>query len=318
MNKRPLGRTGIKVSEIAFGGVEIGLPYGIGVKSKADMLSEPEAIYLLHSAIDSGINFFDTARMYGASESILGRAFQDKRDKVVICSKCRHFRDDYGNLPDSSKLKDLIETSLNESLAALQTEFIDVYMLHQADLEILDNDKISDTFLNLKKRGTIRATGVSTYSVEETKKAIDCGVWDVVQLPFNLMDQSQETHFPLAAQRGVGIVVRSVLFKGLLSDRGRNLHPALNDVEAHLKLYKEVLSESAPDLPTLATKFALSSKQVSSVLVGIDRMEYLQKALAAANGVYLDEKALTRAKELCYPDLQFLDLVKWEKKGWLT
>jgi len=78
MNKRLLGQTGIQVSEIAFGGVEIGLPYGIGIKSKADMPSREESVRLLHTAVDSGINFFDTARMYGLSESIMGNAFKDR------------------------------------------------------------------------------------------------------------------------------------------------------------------------------------------------------------------------------------------------
>jgi aryl-alcohol dehydrogenase-like predicted oxidoreductase len=191
-------------------------------------------------------------------------------------------------------------------------------MLHQADVQILDNETIANTFLNLKKKGVIRATGVSTYTVGETKKAIDSGVWDVVQLPFNLMNQSQEVHFSLAAQLDVGIMVRSVLFKGLLSEKGENLHPALKDVQAHLNLYAELLSESIPDMPTLAIKFALSFGQVSSVLIGIDRMVYLQKSLAAANGVYLDNKMLARARKLCYPDPQFLDLLKWDKMGWLT
>ena len=83
-------------------------------------------------------------------------------------------------------------------------------------------------------------------------------------------------------------------------------------------MYKELLSESVPDLPTLATKFALSFEQVSSVLVGIDRMEYLQKSLTAADGIYLNEERLARAKKLFYPNPQFLDLVKWERMGWLT
>ncbi|NOY61221.1 MAG: aldo/keto reductase [Calditrichaeota bacterium] len=318
MNQRPLGNTGIRVSEIAFGGVEIGLPYGIGVQSEADMLSESEAIRLLHAAIDSGVNFFDTARMYGASEAIMGKAFRDRRDRVVICTKCRHFRDSQGGLADSDALKKIIETSLHESLSALQSDFVDVYMLHQADREILEHEDIAETFQNLKARGLIRATGVSTYKVEETQKAIDSGAWDVLQVPFNLMDQSQSEMFPLAARRGVGIVVRSVLFKGILSEKGRNLHPALKDVEAHLKLYEELLGDSLPDLPTLATKFALSFNQVSSVLVGIDRMEYLQKALTAADGDYLDEKTLARARELRYPEPEFLNLVKWDRMGWLS
>jgi len=317
MNQRLLGKTGIKVSEIAFGGVEIGLPYGIGVKSEADMISESEAINLLHSAIDHGINFFDTARMYGGSESIMGSAFKDRRDKVIICTKCRHFLNSDGTLPKPDKLKEIIEISIKESLAALQTDYVDVYMLHQVDIEILGNEPVSRIFSGLKKNGVIRATGVSTYSMEETEKAIECGNWDVIQLPFNLMDQQQEALFPFASQRGVGIMVRSVLFKGILTDRGRNLHPALKKVKNHLKLYDELLYDSRFDLSTLATKFALSFDEVSSILVGIDRLEYLYKSLAAADGLYLDQKMMARAKELCYPEPEFLDLPRWDKMGWL-
>ncbi len=318
MNQRTLGRTGIQVSEIAFGGVEIGMPYGIGVKNKTDMLSESEAVNLLHSAIDSGINFFDTARMYGESESIMGQAFKDKREQVVICTKCRPFRDKLGKLPPSDKLKNIIENSLRESLTELQTEYIDIYMLHQADLEILDNETIINMLLNLKDKGIIRAMGVSTYTLEETKKAIDTGVWDVVQLPFNLMDQTQAGIFFLAAEQGVGIMVRSVLFKGILSEKGRNLHLALSDVENHIEHYWELLNKEIPNLPILATKFALSFNQVSSVLIGIDREKYLHEALTAADGIYLNKEAIAKAKELRYPDQQFLNLVKWERMGWLT
>ncbi|MEO6933387.1 MAG: aldo/keto reductase, partial [Chitinophagaceae bacterium] len=97
---RSLGNTGFKVSEIAFGGVEIGLPYGIGVKDQADMLSHAEAIRLLHAAIDGGINFFDTARLYGESELIMGKAFKDRRENVLIATKCKHFREANGQIPD--------------------------------------------------------------------------------------------------------------------------------------------------------------------------------------------------------------------------
>ncbi len=317
MNQRPLGNTGIRVSEIAFGGVEIGLPYGIGVRSKEDMLSESEAIRLLQAALESGINFFDTARAYGTSEQIMGKAFRDRRNRVVIGTKCRHFRDSNGRLPDSKALKKIIEASLQESLAALQTDYIDVYMLHQGDLEILGRAEIAETFSNLKKQGVIRATGVSTYKVEETEMAINSGAWDVVQLPFNLMDQSQAAAFPLAAQHGVGIVGRSVLFKGILSEKGRHLHPELKRVAEHRAAYQTLLSESVPNLSTLATKFALSFPEISSVLVGIDRMDYLKKAVSVADGNYLCEETLSRARALAFPESEFLDLVKWDKMGWL-
>ncbi|MBQ4915831.1 aldo/keto reductase [Maribacter sp. MMG018] len=318
MKKRLLGNTGIHVSEIAFGGVEIGMPYGIGVKSQADMLSQSESVNLLHAALDKGINFFDTARMYGASENIMGQAFKDKRNEVIISTKCVKIRDKFGVLPSAKKIKQIIEKSLNDSLKALQTDYVDVYMLHQADLEILDNDVIAEAFLELKNKGMIRATGASTYSLEETKKTIEVGNWDVVQLPYNLMNQSQEMHFPLAEKCKIGIMVRSVLFKGILSKKGRSLHPKLKDVQQHLQLYKELCSKLNCDLAGLALKFALSSDQVSSVLVGIDRIEYLKNSVDVADGNYLDEELLGRARELEYPDVDFLDLVKWERMGWLT
>ncbi|MCG8311393.1 MAG: aldo/keto reductase [Cytophagales bacterium] len=318
MIKRSLGKTGIEVSEIAFGGVEIGMPYGIGVKSAADMLSEKQAIKLLHSAMDSGINFFDTARMYGNSEKIMGEAFKNDRSKVILATKCKHLRNMDGFLPHESELNRIIETSLNESLEALQTDYVDIFMLHQADLGILGNETVSATFLKLRKQGKFRGTGVSTYTPEETKRAIEAGIWDVIQLPFNLMDQRQEAFFSLANQKGVGILIRSVLLKGLLSEKGRDLHPALKDVEAHINCFDELLEGVPYDLATLATKFALSFSEVSAILVGIDRTEYLYQSLEAANGTYLDGEKLSRAKELSYPDPGFINLPYWDKMNWLS
>lgn len=318
MNKRKLGKTSIEVSEIAFGGVEIGLPYGIGIQSEKDMLTEKEAIELLHASLDAGINFFDTARMYGNSEAIMGKAFAGKRNDVILSTKCRHFRNKEGQLLPDSELKKFIEDSLQESLNALQTDYVDVFMLHQADEEILSNEIITDTFSGIRDRGIARAIGASTYSVGETRKAIVSGTWDVVQLPFNIMDQRQQTLFDIAGEKGIGIVVRSVLLKGLLSDRGNVLHPALKDVQNHIGQYKSLLSDDFPDLPSLAIKFALSFPQVSSVLIGMDRMAYLHKSLAVADGKYMDKTGLQKAQELAYPDPFFLNLPHWDRMGWLT
>ncbi len=317
MNKRKLGKTGIEVSEVAFGGVEIGLPYGIGINSTEDMLSEAEAIRLLRAALDAGINFFDTARMYGTSENLMGKAFQGRREEVIISTKCRHFRDKAGKLPPSIQLERFIETSLQESLEALQTSYVDLFMLHQADLEILSIATIASVFQKLKSTGVIRATGASTYTIEETEKALASGTWDVLQVPFNLMDQRQGSLFGKARQHGVGIVVRSVLMKGLLSNRGKNLHPALLEVEKHISHYNQLLKKGVESLPALATKFALSFEEVASVLVGMDREEYLHQSLATADGDYLDPSRLASVQQLAFPRPEFLDLPHWDRMGWL-
>lgn len=317
MQKRRLGNTGIEVSEIAFGCVEIGMPYGIGVEGPKDMLSEKEAVELLNLAVDSGINFFDTARMYGNSEDIIGKAFKSRRHEVVLATKCVHLLDAQGKLPSKGKIKEIIEQSLFDSLRTLQTDYVDLFMLHQATPEILDNEEILTTFAKLKKKGLFRATGVSTYTTEVSKKTIDSGLWNMIQLPFNLMDQRQGVLFKEAEEKGVGIVVRSVLLKGLLSDRGVNLHPALSKVEKHIANYKRLLEGCNYDLSSLATKFALSFPEVSAVLIGIDKKEYLEQALKTVDGTYLGEEKLKTIREMAYPDPEFIDLPYWDKMNWL-
>lgn len=317
MKRRPLGKTGIEVSEIAFGGVEIGMPYGLNAAGNAAMPQETESVRLLHTAVDKGINFFDTARLYGKSEEIMGKAFAGRRQDVVIATKCRHFRDSDGTLCPDSRLKQFIERSLQESLAALRTDYIDIYMLHEADAEILAHPLIADTLGGLKARGVIRATGASVYTPEETAQAVSSGNWDVIQLPFNLLNQSHAASFENARKRGIGIVVRSVLMKGLLSDRGHDLHPALHEVEAFIGRYRAYTGGTYPDLPALAARFVLSFGEVSSVLVGIDKMEYLDAALGIAQYPGPSDSLRDELAGLAYPDPDFLNLHRWSQMGWL-
>lgn len=312
-----MGKTNIQVSEVAFGCVEIGMPYGIGVNSIDDMLPEAEATRLLLSALHEGVNFFDTARMYGTSENIIGKAFKGLRDKVVIATKCKHVKSSDGRIPAYPELKQIIDSSLKESLEALQMDHVDVYMLHQGDVDILHNRDISEIFALLKKSGLVKATGVSTYTNQQTETAIESGNWDVIQLPFNLMDQRQAATFDKAALKGIAIMIRSVLCKGLLSDKGKDLHPALARVESYLSKYRFLTNALNVNLSTLATRFALSFPQVSSVLLGIDKLSYLQQALTAANGTYLSAETVKQAEALAYPEPEFLDLPKWDREGWL-
>lgn len=317
MKKRPLGKTGLSVSEIAFGTVSLGMPYGIEVKGHGGMPPESESIKLLETALDKGVNFYDTARSYGCSEEIIGKAFKGRRDDVVIATKSSHFLDEQGRLYAKNKLAKVFKESLEQSLRALQTDYIDLYMSHTGKQEVINSPDIMELMAEHKAKGVIKAAGVSTYTPEETRQAIENDVWDVIQVPFNLMDQRQSALFDRAREKGVGMVVRSVLFKGVLTDRGQNLHSALKSVQQHKELYQPLLEKTGLTLPAMATKFVLSYDQVSSVLVGIDKMEYLDQALAVTDGNYFDNILLAELEKLAYPDPAFLDLSEWNKKGWL-
>ncbi len=317
MNKRPLGNTGISVSELAFGCVEIGMPYGIGVESEKDMPTEAEAINLLQTALRSGVNFFDTAPAYGISEMLLGKAFNAQRSQVVIATKCKYLQNSDGTLPGRDELREIIHESLQASLQALQTDYIDVYMLHQGTEAVLENADVRNIFSALKESGVIRATGASVYTNEQTQLVIDAGCWDVIQLPFNILDQRHAAGFEQLEATGIGVVIRSVLMRGLLTGKGVNLHPALLQIENHIGKYKALAGTLGIKLSTLAPRFVLSYPQVSSILVGIDKLSYLQESIDAANGHYLDAEVFEQAKKMAYPDPAFIDLPKWDRAGWV-
>jgi aryl-alcohol dehydrogenase-like predicted oxidoreductase len=153
MKKKTLGRDGIDVSELSFGTVSIGRPYGIGISGKQDMPPESEAIDLLRTAFDHGVNFYDTAHFYGQSETLLGKAFKGKRDQVVICSKSDHYHRKEEALPSGQEIRKITEQSLQKSLPELQTDYLDVYMLHNGDVQTQRHEDVIDLFTQYKKKG---------------------------------------------------------------------------------------------------------------------------------------------------------------------
>ncbi|GAA5221875.1 aldo/keto reductase [Membranihabitans marinus] len=314
MKQRSLGNTGISVSEVAFGAVEIGMQYG-----DHKMPSEAEANHLLMTALDRGINFFDTARMYGESESRIGRAFENCRHDAVIATKCVHLLDKNGHLPDDEDLiKKNILQSIEQSLTELKTDYIDLFMLHQANSEILENQTIAETFTELRQSGKTRAIGVSTYGAEDTKLCIDKEIWNAIQVPFNLLDQSHGRYFEEAKAKGVAILIRSVLFRGMLGGHELNLHSALSAVQDQITGYNNYLRPEYPTLPMLATKFALSYDEVASVLIGIDKMKFLEAAIEVADQNYLSISMREEMEKLAFPEPAFLNLHQWEVNGWIS
>ncbi|NIA17075.1 MAG: aldo/keto reductase, partial [Planctomycetes bacterium] len=161
------------------------------------------------------------------------------------------------------------------------------------------------------------SAGVSVYTPDQSKKAIESGMWDVIQIAVNLMDQRQLPAIELAKANGIGVIVRSALFKGILTDRGANLHPKLKSIQAHRDVYNELLDDNTRSLSDLATKFVMSLDGVSSVLVGIDKNEYLDKAMSICNSTQLSDEAVARAKQLAYPEPEILNLPVWDRNGWL-
>lgn len=313
MEYRTLGRAGLHVSALALGTVELGLDYGIAVPGEFGRPAETEAIRLVHAALDGGINLIDTARAYGESEAVLGRALRGRRDQVVLASKVRTQRDD-GTTPSGAELRDLMEQSLETSLRLLQTDYLDVWQIHNVDAALLARlDIVTRVFEAARQAGKIRATGGSTYGAEMPLLALQTDLFDMLQVTYSVVDQRlADQVLPAAAAQGVGVVARSILLKGALTARGDYLPDHLAALRERSRQFRALAGEigmgSSP--VQVAIAFGLAHPQIDAVLIGVRSAAELQEALGAVD-LRLPEDLLARLAALRLDDSDLLNPSTW-------
>lgn len=216
MQYRELGRTGIQVSTIGFGAWGIG-GLSTGSTSYGDT-DDAVSIRALEAALELGINFVDTANVYGDghSETVIGQAFKGKRDKVVISTKAGLAA--FGQPGDYSV--PALETSLKESLKRMQTDYVDLFYIYTPPPGLVkEPGEILDWLLKMRQEGTIRAFGVSARSPDDGKEAILSMNPDAIQVNLNLLDQRLIDCGldELAVSKGVSLIARTPLSFGFLS-----------------------------------------------------------------------------------------------------
>ena len=211
MNYRTLGRTGWQVSEISFGAWAIGGAWG--------QVDDKESLAALHAALDGGVNFFDTADVYGDghSERLLARLKKQRKEKFHIATKAG--RRLAAQTPEGYTRKNLTAW-VNRSLRNLNTDTIDLLQLHCPHTEVFYRPEVFGILDDLVKDGKLRHYGVSVEKVEEALKAIEYPNVQTVQIIFNLFRQRPaERFFAEAQRRQVGILARVPLASGLLSGK---------------------------------------------------------------------------------------------------
>lgn len=215
MKHRPLGKTGLTVSEIGFGAWGIGGRTS-GTTSYGDT-DDRISLAALSRALDCGITFFDTSAAYGDghSEALIGQAFAGRRDKVIVATKAGY--ESWGRPPDFSA--DAVVASTEKSLARLRSDYVDLLQLHNPSAEALGDDRLREALARLQAAGKIRAWGVSAKSPADALEALTKFGAPVVQANFNMMDVRAIDSGLLAeaAERGVGVIGRTPLCFGFLS-----------------------------------------------------------------------------------------------------
>lgn len=211
MRYRQLGDTELQVSEVSFGTWAIGGGWGHA--------NDDEALKGLHQAMDAGVNFFDTADVYGSghAEELLAKATKGKEDDNYVATKfCRA-----GDIHDlSTYSEESVRQYCESSLKRLKRERIDLYQIHCPPLSILKDGHVFEVLDKLKTEGKIRHYGVSVETVEEGLFVIGIPGVKALQVIFNLFRQKPaEVLFPQAKAAGVGILVRLPLASGLLTGK---------------------------------------------------------------------------------------------------
>ncbi|HUA39271.1 MAG TPA: aldo/keto reductase [Candidatus Sulfopaludibacter sp.] len=211
MKYRELGRTGWKVSEISFGAWAIGGAWG--------NVDDQESLAALHAALDGGVNFFDTADVYGDghSERLLAKLKKERQETFYITTKAGR------RLPQQTPggySRENLTAWVERSLRNLETDVIDLLQLHCPHPDVYYRPEVFGILDDLAKAGKIRYYGVSVEKVEEALKAIEFPGVQTVQIIFNIFRQRpRELFFPEAKRRKVGILARVPLASGMLSGK---------------------------------------------------------------------------------------------------
>ncbi|MGI6170015.1 MAG: aldo/keto reductase [Christensenellales bacterium] len=197
MKKMRLGRTELQIGATGFGALPI------------QRVSFQAAEYLLRRAVDGGIDYFDTARMYTDSEEKMGRAFRGMRDRIYIATKSH------------GKSGSEVREHLEASLRMLETDYIDVYQCHNpAFVPVLGGDDgIYDVLLQAKEAGKIRHIGITSHSMLVARQAVDSGLYDTLQFPFSCLSTQEDIDLVRRCQAAdMGFVAMKALSGGLIGD----------------------------------------------------------------------------------------------------
>jgi aryl-alcohol dehydrogenase-like predicted oxidoreductase len=296
MRYRKLGATGITVSEIGFG------TWGLGGAANGAVAYGPtddaQSTRALRSALDHGINFFDTADLYGFghSEIVLGQALRDVRRHVVIATKAGFLGAD--GAQDFSRGH--LRRALDASLTRLGTDYIDLFQLHDPPMKLLEQDpNILESLIQLQREGLIRAYGVSARSPNDALVAVNQLGFRCVQVNFNLADQRaiENGLLDFCARVNAGVVVRTPLSFGFLT--GRYTADTQFDLQDHRNRWsaeqrqrwidsvqKLLPVSSGRDQQThaqLALRFCLSFPAVATVIPGMLSDAHVRENAAASD-----------------------------------
>ncbi|EXB22715.1 D-arabinose 1-dehydrogenase [Morus notabilis] len=273
---RTLGNTGLKLSCVGFGASPLGNVFG--------PVSQDDADASVREAFRLGINFFDTSPYYGGtlSEKVLGKALKAlgvPRNEYIVSTKCGRYAEGF----DFSAER--VTKSVDESLARLQLDYVDILQCH--DIEFGSLDQIP-ALQKLKEAGKIRFIGITGLPLDIFTYVLDRvppGAVDVIlsYCHYSINDSTLDDLMPYLKSKGIGVISASPLAMGLLTESGPpEWHPASAELKSACQAAAAFCKEKGKNISKLAMQYSLSNKDISSVLVGMNSVRQVEENAAAA------------------------------------
>jgi aryl-alcohol dehydrogenase-like predicted oxidoreductase len=293
MQYRTLGKTGLKVSEIGFGA-------GMGF-SEPDVITDTQAVELVHKAVELGVNFFDTAASYGSglSEQRLGMAIKGMRDRIFVATKC--ISRTLGQGKDARIVRDWtaegITQTIEESLKRLETDYVDILQFHSPQMEVLESQESLTALEKVKQSGKARFIGISS-DMDIALHAISLGLFETLQTTYSALDQkSTDRVIPEAHKKGMGIILKTptaqcVFLRGATMPSEDWMQKTVSRAS-----HFDYLNDYEMDGVEIALRFALDSPMVATAIPGTSKVRHLEKNAKVSDGKKLDPKISEIIKE---------------------
>jgi aryl-alcohol dehydrogenase-like predicted oxidoreductase len=303
MKYRRLGKTDFSISEIGFGAWAVG---GNQFGNSYGTTKDSESIQSLQKAIDLGCNFIDTADVYGHghSEELIGKALTGDRQKIFIATKVGG---DFYHGPTRLNFDPTyIRFALEKSLKRLNTDYIDLYQLHNPPLQLIQEGSIFEILFKLKREGHIRAIGLSIFEPTEGVQAIRNESVDCLQVVYNILNrQAAKELFPLARENNIGLIAREPLNNGILTGKfsgdeifeegdirsrwSQNYFEHLVNFTSNLK---NVIKTEDRSLSQTSIQFVLAQSSISTVIPGMKTSDQVEENFRSINLKQLTEEEL--------------------------
>ncbi len=298
LNTNRLGRTGLEVTRLAYGAMEL----GGGLRRKK--LQPGQAKEVLNAVLDAGINFIDTSIDYGVSEELIGEHISHRRSEFYLASKCGCPALDQeapeGQRPPHLFDRENIVAGVEQSLRRMKTDHLDLVQFHaQPAREELEQQQSIQTLLDLKNQGKIRFIGMSS-TLPVIEDHIEMDVFDAFQIPYSALQRQHEGIISQAARSGSGTVIRGGVARGApANDKEWDNGPIGVQKGQAQDIWEKAKLDDLLEGMTLmefVLRFTLSHPDLHATIVGTSNVEHLRQNVAAAAKGPLSNDLYSEAK----------------------